>query len=114
MEVTEAERHRLFRWLEEHMGPENAATTMHLIPPVGWPDLATKADLAELERRLDLRFETIDLRFDAIDQRFGAVDDRIESATQRLRSDLLRTFGTWLFASQAAVIAAVGVMLAVS
>jgi hypothetical protein len=30
-----------------------------------------------------------------------------------MRADLLRTFGTWLFASQAAVIASVAVIIAV-
>jgi hypothetical protein len=35
---------------------------------------------------------------------------RVDAKLDRLRSDLLRTFGTWLFASQAAVIVAVGVL----
>lgn len=97
MEVTEQQRHRLFVWFEEQMGPERAATMMNLIPPVGWFELASKDDLLELERRLDYRFESLEARID------GKLD--------RLRSDMMRTFGTWLFASQAAVITALGLLI---
>jgi len=86
MEVTEQQRHQLFTWFEEQMGPERAATMMNLIPPVGWFELASKRDLDELAGRLD-----------------GKLD--------RLRSDLMRTLGTWLFASQAAVIASLGLLI---
>jgi len=96
--VTEYERHQLFTWFEEHMGSDRAATIMSLLPPVGWADIATKHDLAELEGRLIGRTDTLESRFD--------------SKLDRLRSDLQRTFVTWLFLSQAAVIAAVGVLLA--
>ena len=84
MEVTERDRQQLFAWFEEHMGEERATTMMELMPPAGARQLATKKDLEVLEERLDARME-------------------------RLRSDLQRTLGTWIFASQAAVIAAIGV-----
>lgn len=35
------------------MGPERAAVMMDLLPPVGWADIATKADLDAV--RLDLK-----------------------------------------------------------
>jgi hypothetical protein len=60
----------------------------NLVPPVGWADIATKHDLAELETRLD-----------------GKLD--------RLETRLTQRFVTWLLLSQAAVIAAVGALLAV-
>jgi hypothetical protein len=75
VEVTEHERHQLFVWFEEQLGPERAATMMNLLPPLDWGDLATKNDI------------------------------------DRLRGDLQRTLGTWIFASQAAVIAAMGLLL---
>jgi hypothetical protein len=96
--ITEYERHQLFTWFEEHMGSDRAATMMGLLPPVGWAEIATKHDLAELEDRLTVRIE--------------ALESRVDSKLDRLRSDLQRTFVTWLFLSQAAVIAAVGVLLA--
>jgi hypothetical protein len=102
MGVTEQQRHELLAWFEEQMGHERAATMMELMPPAGAAELATKRDLDDLERRLDARFDAQDARFDAQDARFDA---KLEA----MRSTTLRTVGTWLFASQAAVIAAIGV-----
>jgi hypothetical protein len=95
MGVTEQQRHALLAWFEERMDPERAATMMELMPPARADGLATKRDLEELERRLDARFDGMDARFDA----------KLEA----MRSATLRTVGTWLFASQAAVITAIGV-----
>jgi hypothetical protein len=105
------------------MGADRAATMMSLLPPVGWADIATKHDLAELESRLtvridtlieaiDSRFAVIDSRFDVFDGRFEVLEHRFDSKLDRLRSDLQRTFVTWLFLSQVTVIAAVRVLLA--
>jgi hypothetical protein len=130
MSVTESERHQLFSWFEEHMGHERAATMMNLVPPVGWAEVATRHDLDELdgrlttridalESKLDARFEALESKFAAIEYRFDATDAKLESLEHgidaklnAMRSELMRTFGTWLFASQAAVIAAIGVVIA--
>jgi hypothetical protein len=123
MGVTEQQRHALLTWFEEQMGPERAATMMDLMPPSGADELATKRDLADLEARLDARFAGIDARFTDIDARFEGIDARFEGIAARfdvqdarfdakleaMRSTTLRTVGTWLFASQAAVITAIGV-----
>lgn len=95
MGVTEQQRHALLTWFEEQMGPDRAATMMELMPPARADELATKRDLAALERRIVARFDAQDARFDA----------KLEA----VRSTTLRTVGTWLFASQAAVITAIGV-----
>jgi hypothetical protein len=50
--ITEYERHQVFQWCEEAMGPERAAIMMRLLPPVGWHDIATRADLQALESGL--------------------------------------------------------------
>jgi hypothetical protein len=55
--IDERTRHQLFLRLEEILGDEDANTLMEHLPPVGWADVATKSDLADLERRVDLRFE---------------------------------------------------------
>lgn len=102
MGVTEQQRHALLTWFEEQMGPERAATMMELMPPAGAAELATKRDLDDLERRLEARFAAVDARLDAQEARF---DTKLES----MQSKILRTVGTWLFASQAAVITAIGV-----
>ena len=109
MGVTEQQRHALLTWFEEQMGPERAATMMDLMPPTGADELATKRDLADLEARLDARFVGIDGRFAAIDARFDVQDARFDGKLEAMRSTTLRTVGTWLFASQAAVITAIGV-----
>ena len=94
MSVSEHERLQLFSWFEEHMGSERAATMMSLLPPVGWGDVATRRDLDLLETRIDAKFDQVEARFEA---KLGQV---------------MRTFGTWLFASQAAVLAAVSLLFA--
>ena len=92
MEVTEYDRHQLFVWFEERMGPERAATMMNLIPPIGWFELASKHDLVELEGRLDAR---------------------LDAQLAQLESSLMRGFITWLLASQATVVTVVvGLLLA--
>ena len=86
MDVTEYERHQLFVWFEEHMGPERAAAMMNLTPPVGWCDIATKHDLTELEGRLDAKFD-------------------------RLEARLMTKLVTWMLASQATTTAVVSAVV---
>jgi hypothetical protein len=116
MSVTESERHQLFTWFEEHMGHERAATMMNLVPPVGWADVGTRHDLDELDSRITLRIdsleEKLDYKFEALGHRFEALEHGFDAKLNSLRYDLLRTFATWLFASQAAVIAAISVVIA--
>jgi hypothetical protein len=57
MAVTEESRYRLFKQLEETLGAEHSNTLMEHLPPVGWADVATKADLEQLELRMNMRFD---------------------------------------------------------
>ena len=88
------------------MGRERAATMMSLVPPAGWGDVATRRDLHLVEARVDALDSTINARIDAL--RGPA---RSQAGGAQL-SGVQRTLGTWLFASQAAVIAAVSVLIA--
>lgn len=108
MSVTEYDRNQLFTWFEEHMGKERAATMMSLLPPAGWADVATKRDLDVIADRIDARFERVDARFDALEARLAT-----KAELQELRADLQRTFVMWMFAAQGAVVAAIGLLLAV-
>jgi hypothetical protein len=53
MAISEESRHHLYRRLEEVLGPEEAATLMEHLPPVGWADVATKRDLDTLRRDIE-------------------------------------------------------------
>lgn len=84
MALSEESRHALHNRLDTVLGPDEAATLMEYLPPVGWADVATKHDLDALAERMDLRFENVDLRFDAVDRRFEAVDHRFDAVDRRL------------------------------
>ena len=96
MTIDERTRHRLFLRLEQVLGPEEATVLMEHLPPVGWGDVATKADLAHLEARIDLRFAAVDARFDAIQVHFDASLERS-----------MRRQSRWFMASQVALVLAV-------
>lgn len=87
MVVDDRSRHELYRRLEEVLGMEAATTLIEHLPPAGWADVATKADLAHLEERLELRFASrfavIDGRFDRVDERFNSIDERFDALEER-------------------------------
>ena len=103
MSVSEYERTQLFLWFEEHMGTERASTMMALVPPLGWGEVATRRDLEHLEARLNGRI-------DAMATKQDLAGLRAELAFSQ--ASLQRTLVTWMFASQATVVAAVGVLFA--
>lgn len=49
MALSEESRHALHNKLDTVLGPDEAATLMEHLPPVGWAELATKQDLNALE-----------------------------------------------------------------
>jgi len=52
MEVDERARHQLYNRVVEVLGEEEAVILMAHLPPGGYPNLATKQDLLDLEHRL--------------------------------------------------------------
>jgi len=67
MTITEPARHRLYEKLEGLLGMDDAATMMAHLPPVGWADVATRADLDQLHDRIhidlaDIRVEVANVR----------------------------------------------------
>src|SRR5688572_9850626 len=60
MTISDHSRHLLYQRLEEVLGPDDAATLMEHLPPVGWADVATKRDLDHLG--VVLRSEIAQLR----------------------------------------------------
>jgi len=58
--LSDHDRRQLFVALEESLGQGPAGTLMELLPPVGWADVATRADLAAT--RAELKGEIAGLR----------------------------------------------------
>ena len=98
MAITDRQRTELHKACEEVMGPGPADTLMASLPPVGWADVATKHDLAELERRMDLRFEALEER---LDLKFEAKLATLESKLERGLKDLSTKFFLGLLTSNA-------------
>jgi hypothetical protein len=82
---------------------------------MGWADVATRHDLLELERRIDLRFDAADTRMEA---RFEQVDARFETTEHKILGTLERELRrqTWrMFAVYAASMGAlIGALVAVA
>ena len=87
MEITEETRRELFVKLREVLGVDDAEALMAHLPPVGWADVATRADLTHLEGQLrshivkaraDLSIEISNVRTDVADLRTEIVGVRSE------------------------------------
>jgi hypothetical protein len=89
--IDEHQRYQLHQALEHQLGPENAATLMAHLPPVGWADVATKHDLHVLRNDLHAVEERLGLRFEAIDHRFEAMDHRITGGLAEVRTEIHKT-----------------------
>lgn len=94
MDVDDRQRHALYRQFETVLGTEHADTVMALLPPVGWADVATRADLAALEGRLEARIDavetTLGARIDIVEAGLGARIDRLDTRIDRLDADIGR------------------------
>lgn len=99
--IDERARHDLFEAVLDKLDARHADTLMRLLPPVGWADVATKADLGaiearmdqrfeRLEQRFDQRFELIDRRFEQLDGRFGSFEHRLIAALHKSQSEHLK------------------------
>lgn len=58
MTASEYQRHRVFQWFEDAMGPELSEAFMEVIPPVTWNDAATKTELQTGLSDLELNLRT--------------------------------------------------------
>lgn len=107
MSVNEFQRHQVFQWFEEAMGPERAAIMMDLLPPVGWGDIVTKTDLHAL--RAELRGEMADLRAHMSELggelrgEMASLSRDVNVAIERSKSEIVRTLFFGMVASNAAL-----------
>jgi hypothetical protein len=114
--VTEASRYRLHQRLEEVLGPEQATTLMEHLPPVGWADVATKHDLAQLEERMGYRMDTLraELRGEMAELRgeMGQLRAEVRGEISGLRAELHSELRKYAFTMLAANIPLVGLVFA--
>ena len=88
--------------LADQLGPAAAAALMECIPPFGWHEIATKSDIARLERRSATasrlrtrcvehrRFDVVfEGRFDSLDGRFDAFDGGSTRGSNRSIPDVI-------------------------
>jgi hypothetical protein len=83
MSASDASRADLFVLLEQAVGRETATALMDHIPPTGWPEFATKSDVALL--RSDV--ERVEHRI------LGEVDRRLRAQTWITTTTLLAGLG---------------------
>jgi hypothetical protein len=108
MTISERDRLALYRRLEDTLGTDHADTLMELLPPTGWGDVATRADLhatatelrgemAELRGEMgELRGEIAVLRGDMV-AGFAAVDQQIAGLKLEIVG-MQRSYLQWLIA----------------
>jgi len=111
MSVTEFQRHQIFQWLEGAMGPERAAVMMDLLPPVGWGDLATKADLGALRTELKGELARLEGKIDSVDARMDGKIDRMEGRMEHGFARLQRQIYLTTVASNVTVVSLVLALL---
>lgn len=98
MAITEQQRHQLFTKLEELIGIEEATTLMEHLPPVGWADVATKADLDHHQAltRADIERSIGGLRADS-ERAIGALELRMERGFRdQTRTMVLTNLGSMI------------------
>jgi methyl-accepting chemotaxis protein len=82
MPADESTRLRIRQYLIELMDEQAADAMMESMPPIPWTELATKADLAQLDRR-----------FDGVDGRIDTLTLRVDQTSSDLQ-ELTRTVAT--------------------
>ena len=92
MTVTDDERYQLQTGLRTALGDDVTTILIKHLPPAGWGDVATVHDVANLETRVDARFNEFETRVDArfnefetrVDARFNEFDIRINGRIDKL------------------------------
>jgi hypothetical protein len=81
MAPDDASRSDLFALLEPRVGRDAALELMNHIPPEGWPEFATKADLELLRTAARSDFELLGAR---LDRRIDVLEQRVSGEVARM------------------------------
>ena len=90
MPADENTRLRIRQCLIELMDEQAADATMESMPPVPWTQLATKDDIARLDRSihgLDDRLAAVEGQIVGLDGRFAGIEGRIDAFTLRVEQN---------------------------
>ena len=122
---SETKRLALFEKLVEVLEDEPAVTLMEYLPPGGWDQVATKADLAATEERINGRFADVNAKIDTgladvnakidtgladvnakIDTGLADVNAKIDTGLADTRNDMLRAINRQTYIWTTALIGA--------
>lgn len=104
MSLSERDRHHLYETARRAFDGRAADTLMSLLPPVGWADVATKADLGAVDSRLTARIDAL--------ERTMRADLRAEIHMVRAEMHSLFRAQTWRFSG--AILAGMGLAAAIA
>lgn len=88
MTIDERRRHEMYLSLEESLGREAADTLMQHLPPVGWAEVATKADIEGLRAATKADIEVLRV---ATKKDFESVRVEIESSKNGILAEMHRS-----------------------
>ncbi len=94
MTSPEARRLDLYNGLTEFLGEQRADTLMAYLPGNPNTDLATRADLESVERRLGTRMDAMDVRFNDVLLRLDGMTARLDRMVQALIAGLVAVIAT--------------------
>jgi hypothetical protein len=129
MTISDHSRHSLHTRLEEVLGPDDAATLMEHLPPVGWADVATKRDLDHLgvvlrseiaqllaEVKADLAGVRAGLTgdFAGVREEIGGLRTDLHREISALRADMARQLPTLFLGVLGLLISGAGLVVATS
>jgi len=88
---TDRARAHLYERLEATLGSDAADALMGSLPPVGWGDVATNAEISHLDARLTSRIDRLETH---VDLRFESFEHRIAASVERgLRQGMIAVIG---------------------
>jgi hypothetical protein len=116
MTATEGSRHRLHQRLEAVLGEDEATTLMEHLPPVGWADVATKADIAATRadfKRLESATATaLQAAVEGLRAEMKVMEAHLRTDMADMRTDIHREMRMQLLAILGAMVANSGLVLA--
>ncbi len=111
MAITEASRHTMLEALRAAIGEDEAMTLAEHLPPVGWADVATKADIAEVRGDLRSTEERLGHRIDTVDADLRAFEVRVDLRFDKFEETVRADINTALYRCSVGTFASLGILM---